>query len=118
MMVTLQLKNTSTTEAMPINATPEEIAAANEIRAIYVSLLDVTDDTNIVKPYEEKIPVLGYNETVELTFQLQKDVESLKVSLKYPELAEPDTTPNLPAKRVCLGCCKRQFATLFRKKET
>ena len=91
MMVTLQLKNTSTTEAMPNNATPEEIAAANEIRAIYVSLLDVTDDTNIVKPYETKIPVLGYNEIEELTFQLQKDVESLKVSLKYPELPEPDT---------------------------
>ena len=90
MMVTIQLKNTSTTEAMPSDATPEEIAAANEIRAIYVSLLDITDDTNIVKPYEEKIPVLGYNETVDLTFQLQKDVESLKVSMKYPELAEPD----------------------------
>ena len=90
MMVTIQLKNTSTTEAMPVNATPEEVAAANEIRGIYVSLLDVTDDTNIVKPYEEKISVLGYNETVDLTFQLQKDVESLKVSLDYPELAEPD----------------------------
>ena len=91
MMVTIQLKNTSTTEAMPVNAAPEEIAAANEIRGIYVSLLDVVDDTNIVKPYEEKIPVLGYNETAELTFQLQKDVESLKVSLDYPELDEPDT---------------------------
>ena len=91
MMVTIQLKNTSTTEAMPNDATPEEIAAANEIRGIYVSLLDVTDDTNIVKPYEAKIPVLGYNETVELTFQLQKDVESLKVWLDYPELAEPET---------------------------
>ncbi len=90
MMVTLQLKNTSTTEAMPSNATPEEIAAANEIRGIYVTLLDVTDDTNIVKPYETKIKLLGYNETVELTFQLQKDVDSLKVSLKYPELPEPD----------------------------
>ncbi|MDE0011317.1 MAG: NEW3 domain-containing protein [Candidatus Poribacteria bacterium] len=90
MMVTIQLKNTSTTEAMPSNATPQEIAAANEIRGIYVSLLDVTDDTNIVKPYEEKIPVLGYNETVELTFQLQKDVESLKVSLDYSELDVPD----------------------------
>ena len=45
MMVTLQLKNTSTTEAMSVNATPEEIAAANEIRSIYVSLLDVTDGT-------------------------------------------------------------------------
>ena len=91
MMVTIQLKNTSTTEAMPSDATPEEIAAANEIRSIYVSLLDITDDTNIVKPYEEKISVLGYNETVELTFQLQKDVESLKVSLKYPELPESET---------------------------
>lgn len=91
MMVTLQLKNTSTTEAMSINATPEEIAAANEIRSIYVSLLDTLDDTNIVKPYEAKIPVLGYNETVELTFQLQKDVESLKVSLNYPELDMPET---------------------------
>ncbi len=91
MMVTIQLKNTSTTEAMPINATPEEIAAANEIRSIYISLLDAVDDTNIVKPYEERIAVLGYNETVELTFQLQKDVDSLKVSMKYPELSEPDT---------------------------
>ncbi len=91
MMVTIQLKNTSTTEAMPINATPEEIAAANEIRSIYVSLLDTVDSTNIVKPYEEKIAVLGYNETVELTFQLQKDVDSLKVSMKYPEIPEPDT---------------------------
>ena len=91
MMVTIQLKNTSTTEGMPINASPEEIAAANEIRAIYVSLLDTVDSTNIVKPYEEKIAVLGYNETVELKFQLQKDVDSLKVSMKYPEIPEPDT---------------------------
>ncbi|MCE2403151.1 hypothetical protein J4G08_20025 [Candidatus Poribacteria bacterium] len=91
MMVTIQLKNTSTTEAMPINATPEEIAAANEIRAIYVSLLDAVDSTNIVKPYEEKIAVLGYNQTAELTFQLQKDVDSVKVSMKYPEILEPDT---------------------------
>ena len=91
MMVTIQLKNTSTTEAMPINATSEEIAAANEIRSIYISLLDAVDSTNIVKPYEERIAVLGYNETVELTFQLQKDVDSIKVSMKYPELSEPDT---------------------------
>ena len=48
MMVTLQLKNTSTTEAMSVNATPEDIAAANEIRSIYVSLLDTVDGTNIV----------------------------------------------------------------------
>ena len=91
MMVTIQLKNTSTTEAMPSDATPEEIAAANEIRSIYVSLLDAVDSTNIVKPYEDKIAVLGYNETAELTFQLQKDVDSVKVSMKYPEIPEPDT---------------------------
>ena len=90
-MVTIQLKNTSTTEAMSSHTTPEEMAAANEIRGIYVSLLDVTDDTNIVKPYEEKIPILGYNEIVDLTFQLQKDVESLKVLLNYPELPQPET---------------------------
>ena len=89
-MVTIQLKNTSTTEAMPLNVTQEEIAAANEIRSIYVSLLDVANNTNIVKPYEEKISVLGYNEVKTLTFQLQKDVESLTVSLNYPELTEPD----------------------------
>ncbi len=91
MMVTIQLKNTSATEAMPSAATPEEIAAANEIRSIYVSLLDAVDSTNIVKPYEDKIAVLGYNETAELTFQLQKDVDSVKVSMKYPEIPEPDT---------------------------
>ena len=89
-MVTIQLKNTSTPEAIPLNATQEEIAAANEIRSIYVSLLDVTDNTNIVKPYEEKISVFGYNEVKTLTFQLQKDVESLTVSLNYPELSEPE----------------------------
>ena len=117
MMVTIQLKNTSTTETMPVNATPEEIAAANEIRGIYVSLLDVTDDTNIVKPYEEKIPLLGYNETAELTFQLQKDVESLKVSLDYPELDEPENATHLSAKRIRVGCGKRQLAPLFTGRE-
>ena len=40
-MVTIRLKNTSTTESMPVNASPEEIAAANEIRSIFVSLKDI-----------------------------------------------------------------------------
>ena len=94
-MVTIRLKNTSTTESMPINATPEEIAAANEIRSIFVSLKDIestdgTQSTNIAQPYERKIPLLGYNDEVDLTFQLQKDVDSIMIALKYPDLVETD----------------------------
>ena len=94
-MVNLRLKNTSTTESMPINATPEEIAAANEIRSIFVSLKDIdptnaAQPTNIAQPYEQKIPLLGYNDETKLTFQLQKDVDSIMIALKYPDLVEPD----------------------------
>lgn len=94
-MVTVRLKNTSTTESMPINATPEEIAAANEIRSIFVSLKDIdstsgAQSTNIAQPYERKIPLLGYNDEVDLTFQLQKDVDSIMIALKYPDLLETD----------------------------
>ena len=94
-MVDLRLKNTSTTESMPVNATPEEIAAANEIRSIFVSLKDIdptnaAQPTNIAQPYERKIPLLGYNDETDLTFQLQKDVDSIMISLKYPDLVEAD----------------------------
>ena len=94
-MVTIRLKNTSTAESMPINATPEEIAAANEIRSIFVSLKDIestngAQSTNIAQPYERKIPLLGYNDEVDLTFQLQKDVDSIMIALKYPDLLETD----------------------------
>ncbi len=94
-MVTIRLKNTSTAESMPINATPEEIAAANEIRSIFVSLKDIestggTQSTNIAQPYERKIPLLGYNDEIGLTFQLQKDVDSIMIALKYPDLLETD----------------------------
>ena len=94
-MVTIRLKNTSTAESMPINATPEEIAAANEIRSIFVSLKDIestggTQSTNIAQPYERKIPLFGYNDEVGLTFQLQKDVDSIMIALKYPDLLETD----------------------------
>ena len=94
-MVNLRLKNTSTTESMPIDATPEEIAAANEIRSIFVSLKDIdptnaAQPTNIAQPYEQKIPLLGYNDETKLTFQLQKDVDSIMIALKYPDLVEPD----------------------------
>ena len=94
-MVDLRLKNTSTTESMPVNATPEEIAAANEIRSIFVSLKDIdptnaAQPTNIAQPYEQKIPLLGYNDETNLTFQLQKDVDSIMIALKYPDLAEAD----------------------------
>ena len=94
-MVTIRLKNTSTTESMPVNASPEEIAAANEIRSIFVSLKDIdstsgAQSTNIAQPYEQKIPLLGYNDEVDLTFQLQKDVDSIMIALKYPDLVETD----------------------------
>ena len=94
-MVTIRLKNTSTTESMPADATPEEIAAANEIRSIFVSLKDIdstsgAQSTNIAQPYERKIPLLGYNDEVDLTFQLQKDVDSIMIALKYPDLVETD----------------------------
>ena len=94
-MVDLRLKNTSTTESMPVNATPEEIAAANEIRSIFVSLKDIdptnaAQPTNIAQPYEQKIPLLGYNDEIGLTFQLQKDVDSIMIALKYPDLVEAD----------------------------
>ncbi|MDE0297361.1 MAG: hypothetical protein OXN17_01845 [Candidatus Poribacteria bacterium] len=94
-MVAVRLKNTSTTESMPVNASPEEIAAANEIRSIFVSLKDIdstggVQSTNIAQPYERKIPLLGYNDEIELTFQLQKDVDSIMIALKYPDLLETD----------------------------
>lgn len=94
-MVNLRLKNTSTTESMPIDATTEEIAAANEIRSIFVSLKDIdptnaAQPTNIAQPYEHKIPLLGYNDETNLTFQLQKDVDSIMIALKYPDLVEAD----------------------------
>ena len=94
-MVTIRLKNTSTTESMPADATPEEIAAANEIRSIFVSLKDIdstnaAQSTNIAQPYEQKIPLLGYNDEVDLTFQLQMDVDSIMIALKYPDLVETD----------------------------
>ena len=94
-MVSIRLKNTSTTESMPVDATAEEIAAANEIRSIFVSLKDIdstngTQSTNIAQPYEQKIPLLGYNDEVDLTFQLQKDVDSIMIALKYPDLVETD----------------------------
>ncbi len=89
-MVTIILKNTSTTESMPVDATPGEIAAANEIRSIFVSLLDIVDSTNIAKPYEDTIPLLSYNDETSLTFQLQKDVDSITVALNYPDLLQED----------------------------
>ena len=73
---------------------------------------------NIVKPYEEKIPVLGYNETVELTFQLQKDVESLQVSLNYPELEMPETRLIYLQKESRLRRGQCQFTPLFARRES
>ena len=57
MMVTIQLKNTSTTEAMPSNATPEEIAAANEIRDPFMSPYSMSPMTQTSSnPMKRKYP--------------------------------------------------------------
>lgn len=42
------------------------------------------------KPYEQKIPLLGYNDKTEITFQLQKDVDSIVIALKHPNLEVED----------------------------
>jgi hypothetical protein len=81
--VRLILQNTTKGEMPSKSATPEEIAAANEIRGIYVSLLD--HGVIIAKPYEYKIDLLGYNEKHTLEFQLHRDVEHVTVALDYKD---------------------------------
>jgi len=75
--VQLLLKNTSKTEVRSGSG-----SAANEIRDLYVSLKDGTG-TIIAQPYEIKVDLLTYNQTVSLDFTLQKDVDEVTVSLNY-----------------------------------
>ena len=82
-MVALELQNTTKGELPSPTATPDEIAAANDIRGVYVSLLE--NGVIIAQPYEYKIDVLEYNEIRTLTFQLQRDVDAIEVSLDYKD---------------------------------
>ena len=53
---------------------------------------------------EQKIPLLSYNDEIDLTFQLQKDVDSIMIALKYPDLVEEDNRLGIPPKGVRRGC--------------
>ena len=50
---------------------------------IFVSLINLKDQTIIGAPYEIRIPVLELGKTADADFVLLRDVESLKVSLNY-----------------------------------
>jgi len=71
--------------------------ALNDINNIYVSIRD--DEMNIIGvPYEIRIPTLKYNEQKGYRFELQKDVNSVVVSMNYLKMEnnkrvylEPDT---------------------------
>ncbi|MCE5251674.1 NEW3 domain-containing protein [bacterium] len=61
--------------------TPE--MRSNKIYNIFVSLLNLQDNTIIGAPYEKRVPVLELGSSTTVDFGLLRDVESLKVSLNY-----------------------------------
>ena len=61
--------------------TPE--MRSSKIYNIFVSLINLKDNTIIGTPYEIRIPSLDLGKTVEADFGLLRDVESLQISLNY-----------------------------------
>lgn len=61
--------------------TPE--VQSNKIYNIYVSLINMADQTIIGRPYEVRIPALDFGGSVDADFGLLRDIESVKVSLNY-----------------------------------
>ena len=61
--------------------TPE--MRAGKMYNIFVSLLDISDQTIIGTPYEYQIPSIETGKEASADFVLLKDVESLRVSLNY-----------------------------------
>ena len=61
--------------------TPE--MRAGKVYNIFVSLLDITDQTIIGSPYEYQITAIEIGKEASADFVLLKDVESLRVSLNY-----------------------------------
>ena len=51
-----------------------------------------------------RFPLLGYNGETSLTFQLQKDVDSIMIALKYPDLVEEDNRLVYLQKESAGGC--------------
>jgi uncharacterized membrane protein len=60
--------------------TPAQFQALLAIHNIRVSL---RDQAIIAEPYEQKIPMLGYGEKTNLTFQLMKDADDLAVDIRF-----------------------------------
>jgi hypothetical protein len=61
--------------------TPE--MRSNKIYNVFVSLINLTDNTIIGTPYEIRIPVMELGSATDADFGLLQDVESVKVSLNY-----------------------------------
>ena len=56
---------------------------AGKVYNIFVSLLDIADQTIIGSPYEFQIPAIEMGKEASADFELLKDVENLRVSLNY-----------------------------------
>jgi len=61
--------------------TPE--MRSSKVYNIFVSIVNLEDQTIIGSPYETRIPVLELGSTEDADFGLLRDVESLKVTLNY-----------------------------------
>ena len=61
--------------------TPE--MRAGKVYNIFVSLIDIADQTIISSPYEYQIPSIEIGKSGTADFELLKDVENLRVSLNY-----------------------------------
>lgn len=55
----------------------------DRINNVFVSLINIADNTIISKPYEKKIPSLEFGKSVRIDFELLRDVESVRVSMVY-----------------------------------
>ena len=61
--------------------TPE--MRAGKVYNVFVSLMDITDQTIIGSPYEFQIPAIDIGREASADFELLKDAENLKVALNY-----------------------------------
>lgn len=90
-------KSSSTPNIEPDIIEVEDSGAENDINNIYVSIKD--EQRNIIGiPYEIRVPTLKYNEEKGYKFELQKDVNSVVISMNFAKkednktvYLEPDT---------------------------
>lgn len=55
----------------------------DRINNVFVSLINIADNTIISKPYEMKIPYILFGESKTINFELLRDVESIRISMTY-----------------------------------